>query len=225
VISRWRENPVWLQFLLGLLLFLFLTVLSYLIGLFQSSLPGMALFAKSNSTRTAIALTFQALMGPFPTATGPTPTASWTPSMTSTPTVTPSITPTPTRVRYFLNTSTPRTLVPGQVPTSIGAPTERPQPTRTSAPATPQPRATRTSGVQATDPPQQPTNPPRRPTKRPKKATKTPKPPKNYVPVAECIYVPGCYDYALRLENEYPGTQPFPGLLPLAIPTAIPDEP
>ena len=219
MISRWRENPVWLQFLLGVLLFLFLTVLSYLIGLFQSSLPGMALFAKSNSTRTAIALTFQALLGPFPTATGPTPTPSWTPSMTSTPTVTPSITPTPTRVRYFLNTSTPRTLVPG-APSTV-----QPQPTRTSVPATQQPRATGTRGVQATDPPPQPTNPPRRPTKRTKKATKTPKPPKKYVPMAECIYVPGCYDYALRLENEYPVTRGFPGLLPLAIPAAIPDEP
>ena len=221
MISRWRENPVWLQFLLGLLLFLFLTVLSYLLGLFQSSLPGMALFAKSNSTRTAIALTFQALLGPFPTATGPTPTPSWTPSMTSTPTVTPSITPTPTRVRYFLNTSTPRTLVPG--PTSIGAPTARPQPTRTSAPATQQPRASGTPRVQATDPPQQPTNPPQRPTKKPKKPTKTPKPPRNDVLMAECVYLPVCYDYVLRLRNEYSGR--FPDLLPLAIPTAIPDEP
>jgi hypothetical protein len=87
---RWRENPIFLQFLLGLLLFLFLTALSYLIGLLQPSVSGLALFARSNSTRTAIALTFQALMGPFPTATGPTPTPSWTPSMTPTPTVTPS---------------------------------------------------------------------------------------------------------------------------------------
>jgi hypothetical protein len=222
VIPRWRENPVFLQFLLGLLLFIFLTVLSYLLGLIQPSISGLALFARSNSTRTAIALTFQALMGPFPTATGPTPTPSWTPSLTPTPTITPSNTPTPTRVRYFINTGTPRTLVPGQLPTSIGAPTQRPQPTRTSAPATQQPRATSTS-VQATEPPQQPTNAPRRPTKRPKKPTKTPKPPRNDVLMAECVYLPVCYDYVLRLRNEYSGR--FPDFLPLAIPTPVPDEP
>ena len=117
---RWKENPIFLQFLLGCLLFLFLSVLSYIFGIIQPSVSGLALFARSNSTRTAIALTYQALMGPFPTATGPTPTPSWTPSMTSTPTPTPTVTPTPTAVRYFLNTSTPRTssLKPARRPSS-----------------------------------------------------------------------------------------------------------
>lgn len=217
--SRWKENPIVLQFLLGLLLFVFLSTLSYLIGLMQPSLSRLALFARANSTRTAIALTSQALYGPFPTATGPTPTASWTPSLTPTPTVTPTNTPTPTRVRYFINTSTPRTLVPQTGQTSTGAPpTEPPRATNTSAPPIQPPRPTSTSvqatnpPPQATDRPPQPTNPPRRATKtdKPPKPTKTPK--KNII-AAECLYTEGCYDflvdYAARLAYEYPEPQRF----------------
>ena len=42
--ARWKENPVLLQFLLGVLLFLILTTITYLVGLFQPSLSGLALF-------------------------------------------------------------------------------------------------------------------------------------------------------------------------------------
>lgn len=211
--SRWKENPIILQFLLGLLLFLFLSTLTYLIGLMQPSLSRLTLFARANSTRTAIALTSQALYGPFPTATGPTPTPSWTPSITPTPTVTPTNTPTPTRVRYFLNTPTPRTLVPGTDQTSTSAPpTEEPRPT--SIPPTQRPRSTSTS-VQATDRPPHATNPPRRATKtaKPPRSTKTPK--KN-VPMADCLYTEGCYnflaDYAAWLAYEYPEPYRFAGV-------------
>ena len=203
--SRWKENPIFLQFLLGCLLFLFLSIVSYVIGLISPSVSGLTLFTRANSTRTAIALTSQALMGPFPTATGPTPTPSWTPSNTPTITITPTNTPTRTPVRYFLNTSTPRTLVPRTGLTSTGAAPTEARATRTSVPPTQnpptqRPRATNTS-VQATDPPQQPTNPPPQATNPPKKATKTAKPPKStktpkkYVPMADCAYLEGCHDY------------------------------
>src|SRR5215216_3095642 len=180
---RWKENPIFLQFLLGCLLFLFLSTLTYLLGLFQPSISSLALFARANSTRTAIALTSQALYGPFPTATGPTVTPSKIPSLTPTPTGTPSNTPTPTLVRYFIDTSTPRTLVPRiDLTSTAAAPTEPPPSTSTSAPPATrtsvpptQPRPSSTS-VQATDPPPQPTNQP--PTHPPRRATKTPRPPR-----------------------------------------------
>ena len=200
---RWKENPIFLQFLLGCLLFLFLTTLSFLISLVQPSIPGLTLFARANSTRTSIALTSRALMGPFPTPTGPTPTPSWTPSITPTPTLKPTNSPTPTPFRYFINTSTPRTALPR----TNASPTAGPGPTRTSSPPTRQPRPTSTS-VQATDPPQQPTNPPPQATNPPRKSTKTAKPPrstktpKKSVPLGDCIYLASCYDalpdYALR---------------------------
>src|SRR5688572_15063057 len=107
---RWKEYPVLLQALLGCMLFLFLLTLSYFFSLLQPFGSGLELFFRANSTRTSIALTSQALLGPFPTATGPTRTPSHTPSITPTPTLTPTSTPTRTPVRYFINTSTPRTL-------------------------------------------------------------------------------------------------------------------
>lgn len=167
---RWSENSVIRQALLGLLLILFLAIVAYIFALIQPSVSGLELFVRANSTRTAIALTSQALFGPFPTATGPTPTPSRTPAPTSSPTPTLSPTPTPTPIRYFIDTATPRTLVPGSGLTStLFAPT---QPRGTSTPIPPS---------DPTNPPQ-PTNPPRptnepRPTREPK-PTKVPKPTK-----------------------------------------------
>lgn len=179
---RWREDPILLQVLLGVLLFLFLLMLSYVLSLIQPRLGGMDLFARANSTRTSIALTSNALLGPFPTATGPTRTPSYTPSITPTPTVTASATPTSTPIRYFIDTATPRTLVPGLEQTTIAGTPVRP--TSTSAPPT-EPRRPTATSIPATDPPRQPTNPPQatnpppqQPTNPPKKPTKTPKPPK-----------------------------------------------
>ena len=79
---------------------------------FRGTPIGLGAQRNASRTRTALALTEQALMGPFPTSTGPTPSPTFTPRDTITPTPTPSITPTPTRFRFFLNTATPRTLVP-----------------------------------------------------------------------------------------------------------------
>ena len=111
---------------------------------------------KASSTRTSIALTEKALLGPFPTATGPTRTASALPTITSTPTQTITNTPTFTPFRYFINTSTPRT--PGSRNSPVTSPvnTDLPpvQPGNTSAPppptAQPQPP---TAQPQPTSPP------------------------------------------------------------------------
>ena len=186
---RWSENSVIRQALLGFFLILFLAIVAYIFALIQPSVSGLELFARANSTRTSIALTSQALYGPFPTATGPTPTPSRTPTITPTITITPTSTPTPTPIRYFIDTATPRTLVPGSGLTSTAlAPT---QPRGTSTPLPPSnptnpPRPT--NPPQPTNPPPQATNPPRptrppqptnepRPTREPK-PTKVPKPTK-----------------------------------------------
>jgi hypothetical protein len=147
---RWKEIPFYRQFLLGFLAVIFVFVLFYLIVLLEPSVSGLELFARANSTRTSIALTSGALLGPFPTATGPTPTPSRTRAPTSTPTATPSATPSPTPVRYFIDTATPRTLVPGFDQGSTLIP------------------------PQATNPPRQPTNPPQ--VTRPPRPTNPPRP-------------------------------------------------
>ena len=82
------------------------------------------------STRTALALTSQALLGPFPTFTAPTPTASETPPPTFTPTRTPTRTPTYTPSPIVFITFTARTNVPRATFTN----TPRPTPTRTPQP-------------------------------------------------------------------------------------------
>lgn len=130
---------------------------------------------RANSTRTAIALTEQALLGPFPTATGPTPTASSTPTMAFTPTVTRTNTPTFTPFRYFINTATPRTpfarnaapsLPTSTSPALVSTSTPPPpaQPTNTSAPPP----------ILPTNPP--PTSPPQ-PTSPPSTSAPQPTPP------------------------------------------------
>ena len=136
-------------------------------------------------TKTAVALTQQFLLGPFPTVTRPTPTASKTPTITPTNTLTPTVTLTPTAIRYFIDTSTPRTKAPSRNTVSPLLPTSTApavvttpipaQPTSTSAPpiqptnlpATLPPQPTSpppTSPPQPTSPPPtsapQPTNPP-----------------------------------------------------------------
>ena len=152
---RWREQPLVRQVLQAVLLVFFLVLAAYLYALIQPSISSLEVFARANSTRTSIALTSQALFGPFPTPTGPTPTPSRTRPPTSSPTPTPSTTPSPTPIRYFIDTGTPRTLVPGFDPGS-------------------------TSSPQATNPPRQPTQPPQatnppRPT-NPPRATNPPRP-------------------------------------------------
>ena len=95
---------------------------------------------EARSTRTALALTSQALLGPFPTSTLPTATATEVFTPTWTPTRTPTRTPTPTATPVVFVTFTART--------------NQPRPTFTS---TPRPPAT------ATPRPPRPTNTPRPP--------------------------------------------------------------
>jgi hypothetical protein len=152
---NWKENRIPLQALLGVLLCIFLTGLFYVITFRRPSVLGLEVFSRANSTKTALALTSRALYGPFPTATGPTPTSTKTRTPTPTPTETPSKTPSPTPIRYFIDTATPRTLVPHGGSTLSSASTSIPpnppiQPT--SPPAQPPP--------QSTQPPAQPTQPP-----------------------------------------------------------------
>ena len=102
----------------------------------------------ASSTRTALALTSDALLGPFPTSTAPSPT--WTHTRTPTRTRTPTATP------DVLITFTARTLDPRATFTNTPRPpaTSTPRPTRTPVP----PRPTN-SPVPPTVPPptQQPT--------------------------------------------------------------------
>ena len=181
---RWKEIPFFRQFLLGFLAVIFVFVLFYLIVLLEPSVSGLELFARANSTRTSIALTSGALLGPFPTPTGPTPTPSRTRAPTSTPTPTPSATPSPTPIRYFIDTATPRTLVPGFDPGStLIPPTSPPQATNPPRQPTNPPQATNpphpTNPPRATNPPH-PTHPPHPPTHPPHstrvpRATRTPR--------------------------------------------------
>ena len=164
---NWKERSVYLQVLLGCLLCIFLTGLFYVITFRRPSVLGLEVFARANSTRTALALTSRALYGPFPTATGPTPTPSKTPTTTPTPTITPTNTDTPTPIRYFIDTVTPRTTIPH------GGMTLLPGSTSTLAPVPtyPVPTSTRVfptiPPIQSTNtpvPPIQPTQPLIRPT-------------------------------------------------------------
>ena len=163
---NWKENRVMLQVLVGCLLCIFLTAIFYVLTFRRPSVSGLNLSSRANSTRTALALTEKALLGPFPTSTRPTPTNSNTPTITPTPTVTSTPTATRTPRRFFLFTSTPRTGVP-----DTGAPVF---PNATSVPATNPP-------VQPTNPAIQPTNPPR-PTNPPQPTNPPPPPPTEETP-------------------------------------------
>ena len=109
---RWGDNPELRQVVLACLLLLFLATLIYLISLIQPSVSGLELLTRANRTRTAIALTSNALLGPFPTGTGPTPTAPRTPGGTLTPTVTWTPSATATRTPLVWSTATLRTGLP-----------------------------------------------------------------------------------------------------------------
>lgn len=110
-------------------------------------------FGGAAGTKTALALTSDALLGPFPTSTVPTQTPSDIPTITSTiPTATPSSTRTPTPTASFLPTATLRTRLPGSTPTSAAtlvSTSTRVNPTRTFVPRTSTP-------VPATDTPEPP---------------------------------------------------------------------
>src|SRR6266498_4877437 len=67
----------------------------------------------AEGTKTALVMTQRVLMGPFPIGTHPAATVTKTPSITPTPTLTSTHTPTPTLIHYYIDTSTPRTGIPG----------------------------------------------------------------------------------------------------------------
>ena len=159
-----KHNSIPLQVLLGVLLCIFLTGLFFVITFRRPSVLGLGAIKRASSTRTAMALTSQALYGPFPTPTGPTATITKTPTVTPTMTVTPSNTASPTPLRFFIDTPTPRTPIPNSGRTSL------PASTATSAPP-PQP-----TQPQATQPPPQATQPPPQPTQPPQPTSPPPQP-------------------------------------------------
>src|SRR6185295_7833545 len=109
---NWKVNRIPLEVPLGVLLCIFLTGLFYVITFRRPSILGLEVVSRANSTRTAIALTSRALYGPFPTATGPTPTITKTRTVTPSPTLTFTTTPSSTPIRFFIDTATPRTVIP-----------------------------------------------------------------------------------------------------------------
>src|SRR6478609_1932480 len=134
VTSNRKEYRIPLQILLATLLCIGALLLVYAFAFKRSPLDAEAQ-QKVNSTKTAIALTADALLGPFPTSTAPTVTPSDTPTLTPTlPTATPTVTRTPSPTRTLIPTFTPRTSVAGPTITSTSTPippTLRPTATRT----------------------------------------------------------------------------------------------
>jgi hypothetical protein len=137
-----KQNKVPLQVLLQIILCIGLVFIGFGSIFKSSGVFGLGNGAEQvESIKTAMAGTMQALLGPFPTSTMPTKTASSTPTATplisATPTFTPSKTITPASTRTLMlvsptlennsltKTSTPtriatRTLVPTRTPTRIG---------------------------------------------------------------------------------------------------------
>src|SRR5688572_27397468 len=135
---------MYLQAVLAVLLFIGLILVVY--ALASRETPDITQTQRNASnTRTAVALTSQALLGPFPTSTAPTQTASETPSLTLTPTRTPTNTRTPTQTPIPFITFTASTDVPRATFTNTPRPpaTSTPRPTRTRTPQPPRPTNTR----------------------------------------------------------------------------------
>lgn len=118
------------------LVFLAIVVLVLMVyaSIFRDPVGGLGTGRSSRATRTALALTSAALLGPFPTATEPTKTPSQVPTATITPslTLTPTSTRTPTPRVFF--TLTARTIVPRATSTNTPPPTRTRAPTRTRVP-------------------------------------------------------------------------------------------
>jgi hypothetical protein len=120
---NWERRQVYVEVLLGCLLCIFLGGLFYVLTFRRPSVLGLEVASRANSTRTALALTSQALYGPFPTATGPSPTITKTRTVTPSPTLTFTTTPSSTPIRFFIDTATPRTPLPKTGSTRISAST------------------------------------------------------------------------------------------------------
>jgi hypothetical protein len=160
------ENRVFLQILIGVGLLVSLTLLfSTVLGSLGTQDASSA-SRNANHTKTAVALTADALLGPFPTGTRPSPTATETASITPTASNTSTVTRTPsaTPTLAFIITTSRQTREPtlGVLP----AQTNHPPPTGTavqiSNTVVPQ---TNTAAPTRRPTQQPPTNPP--PTLRP----------------------------------------------------------
>ena len=130
-----RENRMNVLIVFALLFILGVILAVYTLTSRES--PGAANSEQdASSTRTALALTSQALLGPFPTSTLPTATATEIFTPTWTPTRTPTRTPTPTATTAVIVTFTARTNQPRSTFTSTPRPpaTATPRPTRTRVP-------------------------------------------------------------------------------------------
>src|SRR6266496_1883185 len=114
-----RENRYYLQLLRGSALFIGLIFVLWIA--FRVPTSGADAQKNAKGTKTAIAMTAQALLGPFPTSTAPTATVSDTPSPTWPPTLTATLIPTRTPTPF--TTGTPQTKAPHQQTTSL-APTD-----------------------------------------------------------------------------------------------------
>ena len=132
-----RENRMNILIVFALLFILGVILAVYTLTSRES--PGAANTQQdASSTRTALALTSQALLGPFPTSTLPTATATEIFTPTWTPTRTPTRTHTPTATPVVIVTFTARTNQPRHTFTSTPRPlaTATPRPTRTRVPPT-----------------------------------------------------------------------------------------
>ncbi|HJR80601.1 MAG TPA: hypothetical protein VJ821_11045 [Anaerolineales bacterium] len=141
-----RENRMALQALFVGLFFIGLILLVNALTS-RETVDTAQLQRDADSTRTAVALTSDALLGPFPTSTAPTATITVTarPSITPTTTPTETVTSSPTPILLF--TWTPRTSVPRATFTST------PRPTRTRTPVPPRPTSTRVPPTRTPPPP------------------------------------------------------------------------
>ncbi|HEX2993528.1 MAG TPA: hypothetical protein VHP14_01820 [Anaerolineales bacterium] len=167
-----KKSRIRWYILAQILLCIGLAVVAYGLTFNRTRVLGLQDQKNIANTKTAIANTAQALMGPFPTATmptrTPTTTATVTPRSTATPTTTSSITPTASNTpnRFMSPTSKgssggaevpPIHVTPSPKPATVEPPTEPP--------------------VDPTDPPVEPTEPPAEPTDPPETIEEPTNPP------------------------------------------------
>lgn len=133
-----KKNREHWHVLVGCLLCAGLLSLSY--GLFFKSPSALGMQEQAqknvNSTKTVLAGTANALLGPFPTATSPTrtpsPTATATPIISATPSMTPSVTRSPSATPNHVVSATPKkgfdinTFLLGLTPVAVGISTPHP---------------------------------------------------------------------------------------------------
>ena len=106
-----KQKKLSLNLLLQVVLSIGIIIVAYAVTFRSSRAFGLGTGSQNiEAIKTTLAGTAQALLGPFPTATVPTktasPTATATPRISATPTFTPSMTFTPVPTRTLLGTAT-----------------------------------------------------------------------------------------------------------------------